>query len=128
MDPGRLAVFIAERTSSSAVQVSNVHKLSGGAVQENWAADLELFWKATSRTIPVVVRCDAVSGVSDSRSRAEEFALLSAAFALGVAVPEPLWLGHPSVFGRDFFVMHRVQGVAAGHRLVRDASLGGDRV
>lgn len=128
MDAKRLADFIAEKTGSSAVRVSNVHKLSGGAVQENWAADLELSSSASSQEIPVVVRCNAASGVSHSRSRAEEFTLLSAAFARGVAVPEPLWLGNSSVFGRDFFVMRRVQGVAAGHRLVRDASLGGDRV
>lgn len=127
MDPERLASFIAAKTDSSVVQVSNVHKLSGGAIQENWAADLAITSGSAARSIPVVVRCDAASGVSDSRSRAEEFALLSAAFALDIAVPEPLWLGDPAVFGRDFFVMRRMHGVAAGHRLVRDMSLGGNR-
>ncbi len=127
MDTARLTSFIAEQTGASSVQVENVHRLSGGAIQENWAADLVLTQKGDSKTLPVVVRCDAVSGVSDSRSRAEEYALLRAAFARGVTVPEPLWLGQSGVFGRDFFVMQRVRGVAAGHRVVRDVSLGGDR-
>lgn len=127
MDPERLGQFIAAQTGADAVQVKDLRKLSGGAIQQNWAADLVLSRGADRQVLPVVVRCDAPSGVSESRSRPQEFALLSAAFAAGVRVPEPLWLGDASVFGREFFVVRRVSGVAAGHRLVRDMSLGGDR-
>ena len=129
MDLERLAQFIAEKSGASRVEVANVRKLSGGAIQANWAADLTLHSQDGSETaIPVVVRCDAVSGVAESRSRAQEFALLSQAFAGGVTVPEPLWLGRPGVIGGDFFVMRRVNGIAAGHRVVKDRTLGGDRV
>jgi aminoglycoside phosphotransferase (APT) family kinase protein len=98
-------------------------KLSGGAIQENWALDLHL----SDGMIPVVLRVDAPSGVGESWGRAEEFALLRVAHSAGVTVPEPLWLGDATVFGRPFFIMRRVQGTAAGHALVKDRSLGGDR-
>ncbi len=127
METTKLAEFIAEKTGALTVLVENTRKLSGGAIQENWAADLVISGGTHEGDQQVVVRCDAPSGVSDSHSRAQEFALLKAAFDAGVTVPEPLWLGDKSVFGRDFFVMRRVQGTAAGHRLVKDAALGGDR-
>jgi aminoglycoside phosphotransferase (APT) family kinase protein len=91
-------------------------KLSGGAIQENWALDAVV----NGQPMPIVVRMDAPSGVSESWGRAEEFALLRTAFSAGVTVPEPLWLGPADVLGRPFFVMRRVEGSASGHRLVRD--------
>lgn len=105
------------------VRLENLSLLSGGAIQENWAADIVL----PDETIPAVVRCDAPSGVSDSLSRPQEFALLKAAYAAGVTVPGPLWLGDSSVLGRDFFIMRRAAGTAAGHKLVRDLGIAPDR-
>lgn len=128
MDIQKLAEFIAAKDGAVTVLVENVRKLSGGAIQENWAADLVISGGVRDGDLQVVVRCDAPSGVSESHSRAQEFALLKAAFDAGVTVPEPLWLGDKSVFGRDFFVMRRVGGTAAGHRLVKESALGGDRV
>ncbi|MDH5750652.1 MAG: phosphotransferase family protein, partial [Rhodospirillales bacterium] len=46
----------------------------------------------------------------------------------GVQVPEPLWLcTEHDVIGGIFFIMRRIPGIGAGHRVVRDMSLGGDR-
>jgi aminoglycoside phosphotransferase (APT) family kinase protein len=43
-------------------------------------------------------------------------------------VAEPLWLCEdPAVLGQPFYVMRRVAGEAAGHRVVADTHLGGDR-
>lgn len=128
MDTEKIAAFLAGKTGAGSVRIDNLRKLSGGAIQENWAADLLIDGGPQTGTIAVVIRCDAPSGVGHSHTRAQEFALLSAAFAAGVTVPEPLWLGDKSVFGRDFFVMRRASGTAAGHRLVKDLALGGDRV
>lgn len=128
MDSGKLTEFVAAKTGAITVLVENVRKLSGGAIQENWAADLIVSGGTMDGDIAVVVRCDAPSGVEHSHTRAQEFALLRSAFEAGVTVPEPLWLGDKSVFGRDFFVMRRANGTAAGHRLVKDMSLGGDRI
>jgi aminoglycoside phosphotransferase (APT) family kinase protein len=72
-----------------------------------------------------VVRCDAPSAVAVSLTRAQEFAVLKAAYAAGVKVPAPLWC---SRLGSDeFFIMEYVDGVAAGHRLARDERLVPDR-
>ena len=105
------------------VKLNNVRSLSGGAIQENWAADIDL----GDEVIAAVIRCDAPSSVSDSLSRPQEFALLKAAYAASVTVPGPLWLGETAVLGRDFFIMRRANGTAAGHKLVRDFSLAPDR-
>ena len=127
MDTQQLAGWLAAQAGAAAVRIDNLRKLSGGAIQENWAADLVIDGGPHAGTLAAVIRCDAPSGVSESHTRAQEFALLSAAFAAGVTVPEPLWAGDGRVFGRDFFVMRRAGGTAAGHRLVKEAAPGGDR-
>ena len=114
--------WLAGKTGKD-VSLSGVRALSGGAIQENWAADVQV----GDELIEAVIRCDAPSSVSDSWSRPQEFALLKAAYAAGVTVPGPLWLGDPSVLGRNFFIMRRANGTAAGHKLVRDLSLASDR-
>lgn len=117
-----IASWLEARTGKP-VTLSGVKALSGGAIQENWAADIQV----GDDLIEAVIRCDAPSSVSDSWSRPQEFALLKAAFAAGVTVPGPLWLGDASVIGRDFFIMRRANGTAAGHKLVRDLSIAPDR-
>ncbi|MFN3713656.1 MAG: phosphotransferase family protein [Alcanivoracaceae bacterium] len=121
-DQQAIAAWLGRKTGKT-VTLGNVRALSGGAIQENWAADIDL----GDQIIEAVIRCDAPSSVSDSLSRQQEFALLKAAFASGVTVPGPLWLGESGVIGRDFFIMRRARGTAAGHKLVRDLSLAPDR-
>jgi aminoglycoside phosphotransferase (APT) family kinase protein len=121
-DQQAIAAWLGRKTGKT-VTLTNVRALSGGAIQENWAADIDL----GDEFIEAVIRCDAPSSVSDSLTRQQEFALLKAAFASGVTVPGPLWLGEPGVIGRDFFIMRRARGTAAGHKLVRDLSLAADR-
>jgi len=104
------------------VEISDVRKLSGGAIQENWALDVSVEKGEWAGDHHLVMRCDAASGVATSHSRAEEFALLKAAHDADVMVPVPCILcDDERVLGRRFFLMHRVEGVAAGHRLVRQA-------
>lgn len=119
--------FLAEKTGAAAAAVNEARLLSGGAIQENWLLTVALQGGTHAGVLECVLRSDAPSGVAVSHSRAEEFALLQAAFAAGVTVPEPLWLGNTSVFGREFFVMRKAAGTAAGFRLVKDMTLGGDR-
>ena len=122
-DAAALERFLCRCTGASAVAVLQAHRLSGGAIQENWWLQLQ---PAGGNVLDVVLRCDAASRVAESRSRAEEFALLQVAFEAGVTVPEPLWLGDDSL-GRDFFIMRKAEGVGAGHRLVKDLQLARDR-
>lgn len=122
-----LEEFLRRETGAQRVAITATKLLSGGSIQQNWRVHAELDG-ACGPTLDVVVRTDAPSGVEGSHGRVEEFALLKAAFAAGVTVPEPLWLClDPKVIGRPFFVMRRVQGVAAAHVVVRDRRYGGDR-
>jgi len=94
--------------------------MSGGAVQENWALDVELDGKLRRW----VLRTDAQATVRESLTRAQEFAVLKTMRAAQVFAPEPLYLCEDlSVTGRRFFIMQRLPGVAAGHRVTRDAQL-----
>ncbi len=106
------------------VAIGEMALMSGGAIQQNWRMDVTVEGVAQSW----VLRMDSAATLTHSRPRGEEFALLQAAFAMGVAVPEPLYLcADASVIGSVFFIMRRVEGVAAAHRLVRSETLGGGR-
>jgi aminoglycoside phosphotransferase (APT) family kinase protein len=124
----RLPPWLAARAGAEGVQLRSVDRLSGGAIQENWAIEVEVDRGPLAGLQRWVVRTDARSRLAVSRSRAEEFALLKAAHAAGVTVPEPLWLCiDASILGAPFFVMARAEGVAAGRRLVADDTLVPDR-
>ncbi|MBT4076195.1 MAG: phosphotransferase family protein, partial [Gammaproteobacteria bacterium] len=48
--------------------------------------------------------------------------------AVGVTVPEPLWLCDDlELLGRPFYIMRLVDGIALGPKIVKTLSLGGDR-
>lgn len=121
--------FIASAAGANGVHIETMRRLSGGAIQENWLVDAQAEGGRFDGRLALVLRTDAPSGVQASHGRAQEFALLEAAFTAGVRVPEPLWLCEDrAVLGRDFFVMRRIDGVTAAHRVVRDATLAVDRV
>ena len=124
--PEAIADFIREKTGAQHVIVRDLRLLSGGAIQQNWAFDADIDQNGTTTTLHAVLRADAPSGVSVSLSRAQEFELFKATFDAGVYVPEPLWMGDER-FQRDFFIMRRITGTAASHRIVKDKALGGDR-
>lgn len=125
---GPLAAFLADKAGARAATISGLAKLSGGAIQENWALDARFDGGAWAGNQALVLRTDAPSAVQVSLGRADEFALFQAAFAAGVTVPEPLWADtQGAVLGKPFFVMRRARGVAAGHKLVKDDALSGDR-
>lgn len=125
----KLARFIAQQAGASAATITAMQRLSGGAIQENWRLDVQLADGPHAGELALVMRTDSPSGVAESHSRSEEFALLQVVHATGVTVPEPLWLClDAAVIGRPFFLMRRIGGTAAGHVLVKDRRYGGDRV
>jgi aminoglycoside phosphotransferase (APT) family kinase protein len=106
------------------VKIARFARLPGGAIQDNWILDLEVAGGPWNGGHEFVLRTDAPTGISASLSRATEFAVLRAAQSAGVIAPQPLLLCHDLwVMGRKFFLMQRVAGVAAGHRLTREAAL-----
>jgi len=119
-----LARFLAEASGAVAVELTGLTPLRGGAIQENWAVDAWFSGGAFAGEQRLVLRTAAPTGVAASLGRLEEFAVLKAAFAAGVTVPEPLWASDdPEIMGKPFFTMRRVEGTAAAHRITRDPAL-----
>ena len=88
--PDALLGWLRDAFGDATLGIARYERLSGGAIQQNVALDLAR--EGGARTERLVLRTDAPSGVAVSRSRAEEHALLAAAFDAGVTVPEPLHL------------------------------------
>src|SRR6266702_3560496 len=106
---GRLAAFVCDALAAAAVEVTALAPLRGGAIQENWAVDLAIEGGQRPGRHALVLRRDAASTVGESLGRAEEFALLRVAAAVGVTVPEP-WLlcTDRAGLGRDFYLIRRL--------------------
>src|SRR6202046_4964042 len=119
-----LADFLRAASGADAVEIGRLELLPGGAIQENWGIDASFDGGRFSGPQRLVLRTDAATGVPSSLNRVEEFAVLEAAFAAGVTVPEPLLACPDSgVIGKPFFVMRRVSGSAAGRPITLDPAL-----
>jgi aminoglycoside phosphotransferase (APT) family kinase protein len=119
-----VAEWLRRETGARRVEIVELTRLPGGAIQDNWTLDIDVDGGRWSGAHRFVLRTDAPSSVAASLTRAHEFAVLRAANAAGVIAPEALFLcRHRDVIGRAYFIMRRVRGIAAGHRLVRDPSL-----
>ena len=119
-----MARFLAAASRASAVEIVGLAPLQGGAIQENWAIEAHFSGGTLAGEQQLVLRTAAPTGVAASLDRLQEFAVLRAAFAAGVTVPEPLFAtDDPAIFGKPFFIMRRVEGIAAAHRITRDPAL-----
>jgi aminoglycoside phosphotransferase (APT) family kinase protein len=120
----RLSAWLRAAAGDPSLAATSLTRLSGGAIQQNWALDVVRNGTAEAW----VLRTDNPATLAVSHGRAEEFALLRAAHDAGVTVPEPLFLcAGPQVIGAPFFVMRRAAGIAAGRRVVKSDTLGGGR-
>jgi aminoglycoside phosphotransferase (APT) family kinase protein len=117
----RLTAWLRAASGDASLSIERMALLSGGAIQQNWALN-------ASGGRAWVLRTDNAATLAVSHGRAQEFALLRAAHAAGVTVPEPLYLCEDTaITGAPFFVMQRVAGTAAGFRVVKSETLGGGR-
>ncbi len=113
IDEGRLAAWLGTE-----VRITALARMSGGAIQQNWALDVEQAGIAERW----VLRTDNPGTLAVSLTRGHEFALLRAAHAAGARVAEPLLLCEDrGVIGAPFFIMRRADGIAAAHVLARRA-------
>lgn len=113
----RLAAYLRDRAASP-VRIQTFQKLPGGAIQENWRLDLAVDEGKWQGEHALVLRRDAPTAVAASHGRAREYKLLQAAHRAGVTVPAPFLLCEDAtVLGGPFFIMERVKGEAAGHKL-----------
>jgi len=124
-----LTRWLVASLGARAAQVTRFEKLGGGAIQENWALDATLTGGPHAGRGAFVLRTDAPARIAASHGRAEEYAVLTAAWRAGVTVPEPIALCvDPAILGKPFYLMRRIAGTAAAHVLVRDDKWRGDRV
>ncbi|MFP4127377.1 MAG: phosphotransferase family protein [Alphaproteobacteria bacterium] len=116
----RLAPWLAEALGG-AVTVTGLARLEGGAIQENWALDVEVDGAPQAW----VLRTDATSGVAMSWGKVEEYRILEVVHRAGVTVPAPIALCPDArVLGRPFYVMSRHPGEARARVLARDPKIG----
>ena len=116
----RLAAFIRDEAGADSAAISGEKRLTGGAIQENRALDVEIAGGPHAGRHALVLRTEAKSSVPLSRSVAHQFAFLRLARAAGMTVPEPLWQSDdPGIVGAPFYLMRRVPGEALGNRVVR---------
>jgi aminoglycoside phosphotransferase (APT) family kinase protein len=119
-----LARFLAVASAARSCEITGLTPLAGGAIQENWGLDAHFTGGRLDGGQRLVLRAAGATGVPSSLDRRQEFAVLQAAFAAGVTVPEPLFAcADAAVFGKPFFVMRRAPGSAAAHRITRDPAL-----
>lgn len=119
-----LETWLAGALAEQEVKIQSAEKLSGGAIQENWAVDV----RSNGETHRFVLRRNAPATIEASHSRKDEYLLLSAAWAAGVTVPRPVaFCEDQALIGAPFALMERVGGVGYGPKVVRDRTLGGDR-
>ena len=119
-----LDAWLATALGAREARVVRAEKLSGGAIQESWGLDVI----ADGVPRALVLRKDSEGAIAESRSRREEHVLLAAAWEAGVRVPRPFaFCADPTVVGGPFALVEKVSGVGYGPKVVRDATLGGDR-
>ena len=127
--PEALERWLARAAGASEARITESRRLGGGAIQDNRFLDVTFDGGELPGRQALVLRRSNPGTVTASHDRAQEFALLQAAFDAGVTVPEPLFLcTDESVAGGAFFVMRAVSGTGLGPKVVKDSSLGGDRV
>ena len=123
-----LAAWLAAAAGAERAHIEDTTTLAGGAIHQHWRIDVAFEGgPLAGGPVALVLRAEGDATLDESLSVGEEFAIARAAFETGVAVPEPLWQADDSVLGRAFSIWRFVEGVAAGHLLVRDETLGGPR-
>ncbi|MEO9135153.1 MAG: phosphotransferase family protein [Casimicrobiaceae bacterium] len=119
-----IARWLRGEMHADSVRITRFERLPGGAIQDNSVLDVDIAGGPWHGRHAFVLRTDSPSSVSASLTRAQEYAVLRVANTAGVIAPKPLFLCRDAdVIGREFFVMECLPGVAAGHRLTREASL-----
>ena len=116
----RLESWLAREAGAGRVTMENVAALGGGAISQNIAVDLVVEGGPLAGRQPCVLRAASPAGVAASLTKPQEFAVLRAAFAAGMAAPEPLFAcDDPAVFERPFYIMRRAPGIGAGRLITR---------
>jgi aminoglycoside phosphotransferase (APT) family kinase protein len=119
----RLATFLAAGFAARACDIAEPRLLPNGAVQENWLLDAVFAGGGLPGRRRLVLRTHAQTSLGLGLDRAGEFAVMRAARAAGILVPEPLLLStDAAVIGKPFLVMRWIAGETAGGDIVARAA------
>ncbi len=112
--------FLRDACAATAVRVESLTLLSGGAIQQNWELAVDISGGAHQGKQLWVLRTDAPATVASSLPREREFEIIRFAHDRGLLAPEPLFLTNDTtIIGTPFFIMQKLPGIAAGHKVVR---------
>ena len=112
--------FLHHACAARTVNVTALNLMSGGAIQQNWELQVDISGGPHAGTHTWVLRTDAPATVASSLPREHEFAIIRFAHGHGLLAPTPLFLcNDAAVIGKPFFVMEKLPGIAAGHKVVR---------
>lgn len=121
---GRLTAFLAAQTGEP-VALTHAAPLAGGASRDMWLVEAQI---GAARERLVLRRDTPTTMHEQALTRAQEFALMRAAHAVGVPVARPRWVCDDlSVLGAPFFLMDFVNGVAIGRKVVSAPELAAAR-
>ena len=116
----KLTEFLRDATGS-AVEISEMRALAGGASRESWSLVATVGGEAQT----LVLRKDYPTQMNDNAlTRVEEFTLMRAAFEAGVRVAKVRFVcDDPEVLGLPFFLMDYVAGESIGRKVIRAPEL-----
>ena len=122
LDPDRLRDALRRHLDPRA-EVVDLERLSGGASRETWSFDVV---GIDGGRVPLILRRDPTGGGTldtSTTTRRDEYDLVRAAAAAGVAVPPLRFPLEPDDELGDGFVMDRVAGETLGRRIVESDEL-----
>lgn len=116
----KLEAYLSDLLEAKYVKIVSVNNLSYGAIQQNWAVEIQVSTTQETDRRELILRMDAPTSIDTSHSRRQEFDLLTCAFHQGCLVPQPLaYCADPVMTGKPFFVMPRLPGTADARLLTK---------
>ncbi|NWG17453.1 MAG: phosphotransferase family protein [Chloroflexi bacterium] len=105
-----------EAVTGSPVEIISLQTMAGGASRDTWLIHM----RAQGQEERLVLRRDLPTSMLDrTLDREQEFALMTAAHAAGVRVPQPRWFcSEPHILGEPFLIYGYVEGVSLGAQVV----------
>jgi aminoglycoside phosphotransferase (APT) family kinase protein len=112
----RISAYLSATTDQT-VKVTDAQPLAGGASRDSWAFTAVFADGVEKR---YVLRRDLPTTMNESAlTRANEFAMMRAAFNHGVRSAQVQWLCEdPAPLGQPFFIMDFVDGISIGRKVM----------
>ncbi|AVV78486.1 MULTISPECIES: phosphotransferase family protein [Leptospira] len=118
-----LEKYLSEKLNGK-TEIHSMVSLSGGACQENFAAQVQVSEGPEKGTYDTVFRTDKGAALLASLNREDEFGVCDLAYKAGVNTPKPFWLETDRrITGSPFYFMQKISGKAVGRYVVKDPSL-----